>query len=345
MNEVVNLTEIPISSKFLEDIKPTAMSVDLVNQCNLKCLHCFWDSNKKESDQKMNLNIIDSVKEALKRFPTITNIVWFGGEPLINKQSISLLEEGIKLKKSNIVVTNGTFPLPNFENNNFHYGVGIDGTEKINNYIKGVNCYDQVKENIRKAIKKNMSVAICYCINRLNIECIPEFLEEWADKGLSGIFFTLYTRIKGRNPEINLSYEDRCNIESLLEKMKKKFYNLIINSEKMIELLHPKYDQELADKCPMNILNKNNTRYCLHLCNNGMVRIPCALGKNASHNECRNLGKMALLTGKIFKDKQSFFSLLTLFNSKYNRDGKFREKLNKKKGAIFDNYIKNDFKS
>ncbi|MBW1650487.1 MAG: radical SAM protein [Deltaproteobacteria bacterium] len=326
-----SLTETDISAPILNGIRPTAISVDLTNECNLKCLHCFWDSNNKYPDKKINPNIIDYVKKALKRFPTISNILWFGGEPLINKESISLLEKGLCLRKNNIIVTNGTFPLPNFKNKNLHYGVGIDGTEKISNYIKRADCYKKVKNNMRSAIKKDIPVNIGYCITSLNIQCIPEFLKEWADEGLSGIFFTLYTRIKGRNQRINLSYQDRCNITFLLQEMKEKYPDLIINSRKMIELFHPKYDKDLADKCPMNIFKKDNHNiYCIHLCNNGKVRLPCALGKDTAHEECRSIGKMALIAGKVFKDKESYLSLLMLFNSKYNKNKEFRKEFAKK---------------
>jgi len=71
-----SLTEADISSAILNGIKPTAMSVDLTNECNLKCLHCFWDSNNKYPYKTIDSDIVDYVKKALKRFSTISNILY-----------------------------------------------------------------------------------------------------------------------------------------------------------------------------------------------------------------------------------------------------------------------------
>ena len=330
MNCENNITKsIPINSEILNGIHPAALSVDINNICNLRCKHCFWEANYNGKEE-INLNILDSVKQVLDRFPSITNILWYGGEPLINQQSIDLIKQGIHLRKNNLIITNGTFPLPSF-NNYYHYAVSIDGTRDIHNYLRGANFYDIVKCNVNDAITRNIPVGIVYCINALNIEAIPYFLEEWKNTELIGISFMVYVRMGAKYPELTLTDSHKERIADLLKDMKKKYGKLIVNTDLMIELIRPAYSKEMEDKCPMDMLNKNKEIILsLHLCNNGEIRIPCALGSSTSHYNCRNITKLALYAGKILKDKKSFYTLVRMYLSSYHhKKNKIRNMLQK----------------
>ena len=91
---------VPLSSELLDGLQPSALSVDVTNVCNLRCKHCFWDAYDENLPASTNESILDSVKEALKKYPTITNITWYGGEPLISKKTIALVQQGLTLKKT-----------------------------------------------------------------------------------------------------------------------------------------------------------------------------------------------------------------------------------------------------
>lgn len=311
----VNIPSVPISSKLLEGIRPSALSVDITNLCNLNCKHCFWNYYQYQLAKITNPDIINSVKEALGRFPTITNILWYGGEPLITAEAINLIEEGIRLKKNNLVVTNGTFPIPELRENT-HFAVSIDGTREIHDTLRGIEVYDRVKKNILSAVLRGTPVAILYCVNAVNLDCIPEFLEEWADRGTLGFVFTLYTPIKGGSSSLRLDEKQRNRAVSILLKMKEKYTYSIGNTEKMIELIQSKYGADLAENCPMNVFNRKSRVYSIHMCNDGSIRLPCALGKDASCLECRSVTKLALYAGKILFDRRSLHALLQMYHSK-----------------------------
>ncbi len=51
------------------------------------------------------------------------------------------------------VVTNGTFPLPRFENLYF-YWISLDGTEEIHDSIRGKGSYAKTRKNIFDYIEK-----------------------------------------------------------------------------------------------------------------------------------------------------------------------------------------------
>ena len=306
---------VPLDSEILEGLQPSALSVDVTNMCNLRCKHCFWDAYDEALPAGTNEGIIDSIKEALRRYPKITNITWYGGEPLISKKTVALVQQGITFKKNNLVITNGTFPIPEWREN-AHFAVSIDGTQGIHDSLRGVNAYDRSKKNILAAIKKGIRIFILYCINAINIDCIPDLLEEWRDTGLSGIAITAYTPIIGKPSYLALNDGQRDKAVSLLTRMKKKHGKLICNSEVMIELIRAKYGEDLAQNCPMDVLNKQGGACSFHMCNDGNIRLSCAFGKDADHLQCRSITKVALYAGGILRDRQSLMASLRMYHSK-----------------------------
>jgi sulfatase maturation enzyme AslB (radical SAM superfamily) len=312
---------IPLDSELLEGLQPSALSVDVTNLCNLRCKHCFWDAYDEALPAGTNESILDSVKAVLKKFPSITNITWYGGEPLISKKTIALLQQGLTFKKNNLVITNGTFPIPEWREN-VHFAVSLDGTQEIHDSLRGVGTYNKSKKNILSAIAWGAPLAILYCVNATNIKCIPDFLREWADKRTIGIVFSSYTPLTNKDSELRLSDGQRDTVASLLLKMKKKYGMLIVNTETMIDLLRAEYGTELAQNCPMNVFNNRGRAYAIHLCNDGKVRIPCALGDNANHLECRSVTKLALYAGKVLHERASFHALIRMYLSKPYRKEK-----------------------
>jgi len=300
----------------IRELRPTALSVDITNKCNLRCKHCFWYIQKSSWGASTNPDILNLVKTALKKYPTITNVTWYGGEPLIDDETKKLVGEGLHLKKNNLVITNGYYPIPDWHEN-VHFAASIDGTEKIHDGLRGLpGLYQKTKENISDAVSRNIPIALIYCINAMNIDCIPAFMEEWTKMGLIGMVFTTYVPLRGKDPELTLTDEQRDKIVALLLEMKKKYTTFIGNTELMIELIRGKYSEELAKNCPMNILNKNVKPFSLHMCNDGSIRVPCAFGMGAEHLHCRSITKVALYAGKVLRDRKSFLALFRMYHSK-----------------------------
>lgn len=309
--------------KTLENLRPTALSVDVTNKCNLRCKHCFWYTHKSSWSATTNKNIINLAKAVLEKYPSITNVTWYGGEPLFDDETRALVEQGLGFRKNNLVITNGFFPIPDWHKD-VHAAVSIDGTEKIHDGLRGLHgLYKRCRENISDAVKRDIPVAIIYCINATNIDCIPKFLEEWIDIGLIGMVFTTYVPIRGKDPHLILSDGQRDKVVGLLMQMKKKYGSFIGNTELMIELIRAKYSEELAKNCPMNLFNRNVRIHSLHMCNDGSIRVPCAFGMQAAHLHCRSVTKVALYAGKILRDRTSLLALFRMYHSKpYSKERK-----------------------
>ncbi len=93
----------------------------------------------------------------------------------------------------------------------------------------------------------------------------------------------------------------------------------------MIELISPEYGQLFVEYCPMNIFHnnskKNVTGNCIHMLNNGNLRIPCSFGKSANCYKCRSVTMVELYSAIKLNDKAS---LNSPFNAYYPRVKKDR---------------------
>ena len=185
--------------------------------------------------------------------------------------------------------------------------------------MRGVYTYHRAKRNLLAAIAKGVPVGILYCLNSTNIDCIPDFIEEWADRGTLGILFTAYAPMEGRDSYLSINDAQRDKSVSILMQMKKEFGRLVVNTEKMIELIRATYGKQLARNCPMNILNERGNVLSFHMCQDGSIRLPCALGRDADCLHCRSVTKMALYAGLVLRDKRSLLAAFRMYHSKSHR--------------------------
>jgi MoaA/NifB/PqqE/SkfB family radical SAM enzyme len=306
-----SLKSLSVDDPFLEMLKPSSLAVDVTNMCNLHCKHCFWVRDKHLYPTERQ-DVLETVKKLLKKFPSITNILWYGGEPLLNETTKNILVEGFKLlKRNNVVITNGTIPLPAYKENGVKYGISIDGTEELHDQMRGKNVYKKIKKNIKEGLAKGIDISINFCINSQNISCIPDFLEEWHKTGINKIYFTMYVPEKDDTSGLELSNKQMEESSLLLMEMKKK-YSIVGNSYKMIELLHPKYSKELAENCFMNVnlSSESKSVTTLHLAYDGTIKTPCTYGTDETCEKCRSITHVALYASKVLKDRESLYMLL-----------------------------------
>lgn len=303
--------------RLLDTIEPSALSIDVTNMCNLRCKHCFWDSYKDQLPP-FNPNILTSLKQILTQAPSITNITWYGGEPLLNDETRKIVKEGTKLLKNNLVITNALNPIPVMEGN-VHFAVSLDGTQKVNDSLRGHGTYKNAKQHVLEALAKNIPVGLIYCLNKTNIQCVENFVEEWKDTNIDGIVFTAIVPIQNKTYPLCLDSSDRDQAVMILLELKKKYPALIYNTEVMIELLRSEHGKEMAKNCLMNVSNNNARVNSIHLCNDGSIRKPCALGCDANCEECRSITHVALYAGRILRDKKSVLALFGMYHTKTHR--------------------------
>lgn len=257
--------------------KNTFCSIDVTNKCNLRCAHCYFFSYDQEIGPELSadewLSRIERMQRGRNAF---FNCTWVGGEPLLRKE---LIENGRKFFRSNRVVTNGTLPLPDWPDVEFH--VSIDGTRALHDEIRGSGCYDRVRKNITDEKYSHLNIAIACCLNRTNLGCIDDILREWrSTPHIRHVLFDFFTPIRGVKEDLWLDFSERERAIDKLEDLKHRYGNFIGGPPKTFSLMREKNRHAAIGKnC---VFVQNGTSFDAW----GNIKKPCVIGPKADCDRC-----------------------------------------------------------
>lgn len=272
--------------------KNTFCSIDVTNKCNLRCAHCYFFSYDQDRGPELSIEEWISRIEAMQKGRgAFFSCTWVGGEPLLRQE---LIERGRRFFRSNRVVTNGTFPFPNWEDVEFH--VSVDGTEKLHDAIRGTGCYAKIKKNISDPKAADLNIAIACCLNRTNIGCVEELLTEWRQMpNVRHVLFDFFTPIKGdgslfqKGPvpfekvpdsDLWLTFAERDRALDKLEELKRKFGSFIGGPPLTFTLMRERNRHRAIGKSC--IFLNNGTAFDAW----GNVKKPCVIGPKADCDKC-----------------------------------------------------------
>lgn len=226
--------------------KDAVCSVDVTNQCNLRCHHCYFFEHEQPENIAVERwrNFFDQLKR--EGFPFFS-CTWVGGEPLMRKE---VIEMGSQYFRSNMVVTNGTIEIPDWPH--IHFKVSVDGIEERHNRLRGAKTYQKIKKTIRKAAERGLRVGIATVLTKENENELEQFVDEWRNEPISrGIVFDFYTYMNGQ-PEADklwLNYEERDGVIDRIMTIKAKFPGLVEMPDRALELLRSENCFSVTDNC------------------------------------------------------------------------------------------------
>ncbi|HWP97070.1 MAG TPA: radical SAM protein [Syntrophomonadaceae bacterium] len=151
----------------------------ITERCNCRCLHCYQEECRDESDQ----GEIETTRRAISHFLhgrkgviTIT-----GGEPLLHPHFFSLLNS---LEHPFGVLTNGTLIDSTtaqrlVESRPAFVQVSIEGREKTHEAIRGKGSYRAAVEGIKNLTRLNQRVIISFTAHSRNLGTYPQW-PDWA---------------------------------------------------------------------------------------------------------------------------------------------------------------------
>lgn len=186
--------------------------------CNFACSYCFEQSDKSQSENgHQNAFMPDIVKQDLLKYvEQITKtgkdlfVTWYGGEPLLAKETIfDLSQKIIAITEENNVeysagmVTNGYLiskdpdTVQNLKKNRIKYiHITLDGPREVHDsrrILKGSNgpTFDRILEGIKLLKANDIETYIRVNIDRSNIDNISRLLNILQENNLSNIFIYL----------------------------------------------------------------------------------------------------------------------------------------------------------
>jgi MoaA/NifB/PqqE/SkfB family radical SAM enzyme len=206
---------------------PLLAYILVTNRCNLDCVYCFSNANKKEN-LDIPLEKIYQIIDQLKKCGTIL-ITITGGEPGLRKDLDKIIDYIIKKGMMVELVTNGL----NFEKyldtikKVDFLAISVDGSEEIHDKNRGKGSYKLAMKALELAKENNIHVRIHACFSRNtsnSLEDLMEIIKEYDVRANIAI-----PSIHTDNPSLAFTDDEIREYYRKMKEFKKKGY-LISNS-------------------------------------------------------------------------------------------------------------------
>jgi len=156
--------------------------------CNLKCVHCYTDSQNMKYDGELSADEGKKLINSLAAFK-IPSLLFSGGEPLMRKDLFTLIEHSAKKDIRPVISTNGTLitkdKAADIKNAGVAYvGISLDGMEDVNDHFRGVDgAFKKAMAGFDNCRGVGQRVGLRLTLtkrNYLDIEKIFDFIEREA---------------------------------------------------------------------------------------------------------------------------------------------------------------------
>jgi len=250
------------------------VSIDTTNKCNLRCKHCyFFEQDVEEHELKADEWYEKLVEMKKDRVIPFLQCTWVGGEPLLRKD---LIEKGKTLFKYNTVVTNGSFPIPDWKDVNFY--ISIDGDEARHDLVRNKpGLYQKIKKTITES---PVPVTVAFCINALNQHSVEDCFNEWRQHpNVKNFCFDFYTPIETLSDDLTLSWETRDKLVDRLLALKTQYPQFLAIDREVIELMRSTSCKPVTDNCQF-------AKKASSFDPSGVRKAKCMLGEKADCERC-----------------------------------------------------------
>jgi Fe-coproporphyrin III synthase len=248
-------------------------SVDVTNQCNLRCAHCYFFEQDHSTQWSLEQwrERFERMKAEGFRFYQCT---WVGGEPLLRPEIIEL---GRRYFKYNTVTTNGSLPLPDWKDVSWY--ISVDGGRDHHEQMRNTpGLYDTIKQTISRS--EGLKITIAYCITRENCAEVSASLEEWSSNPkVRNLVFSFFTPVRGLDDSLWLGWDEKDRILDLLIEKRRIYGDFIVNSERALRLMKSDRSRSVTDRCPF-------AEKSFALGPAGIEKEPCMLGPKADCDRC-----------------------------------------------------------
>jgi MoaA/NifB/PqqE/SkfB family radical SAM enzyme len=258
---------------YLDDGTFFGGGLDITNNCNLHCTHCYWGRQQKNpelNDEKM----IEAMK-GLRR-DGLRIIYLLGGEPLLRPK---ICAEAGKIFDFTMIFTNGTLGYPPV--NNAMYALSIDGPERIHDSIRGKGIFQKVTEILDKQKTKVMiHVTVCKSNKDHLKEIVKNFVHRKNVRGIYFCFFCPSVKQEGNKEKITLKERDLV-IDEIVN-FRKEYGNKIFFTERVGHYMKSDGGVERWNSIEKCITKRVFKFYAA----DGKYKYHCAYGEEAECTHC-----------------------------------------------------------
>ncbi|MEO8617420.1 MAG: radical SAM protein [Luteolibacter sp.] len=198
---------------------------NITRTCNLRCVHCYSDSNAMQYPGELNWDQMQDVVEDLAAYQ-IPALLLSGGEPLIHPRFANLVKmasaEGLKLTIS----TNGTLITPEKavmlkEANVAYVGISLDGIGKIHDeFRRKEGAFDGAVRGFKNCRDVGQKTGLRLTLTRHNVENIDRILDFIEDHEIQRVcFYHLVPAGRGSELQVLDAGAARGAIDTLISRV------------------------------------------------------------------------------------------------------------------------------
>lgn len=199
--------------------------VDVTDNCNLRCRHCYH-FNGKEDFKTKELPLSVWKERFLSLYKSgIRFVLLVGGEPALRNDVLMLAN---KIFPFNYVITNGTIKIPKSFNHLLF--VSLDGTEKTNDAIRGQGTFSKVMRNY----SQDKRVAINMTITKDNYKELEDVVKLAKKNGFRGVVCNICASGTDIDVPMAVKQSERELISDELKRVKRKYPDHFLLTNSMI---------------------------------------------------------------------------------------------------------------
>jgi len=162
--------------------------------CNLRCVHCYTDSDNKKYDNELDTGEGMKLIDELSDFG-IPSLLFSGGEPFMKKDFFQLLEYAAKKNVRPVISTNGTLIDKDAakrvrDAGVVYVGISLDGLEYINDKFRGVEgAFARTMKGFENCRSVNQRVGLRLTLTRKNYEDLHGIFDFIEKEGINRACF------------------------------------------------------------------------------------------------------------------------------------------------------------
>lgn len=200
--------------------------VDVTDNCNLRCKHCYHFSGKKDFKTKeLPLEVWKKRFSELHK-KGVRYILLVGGEPALRNDVLMLAD---KIFPFIHVITNGTIKISKKFNHLLF--VSLEGGPDINDSIRGKGVFSKVINNYAG----DKRVIINMTLQKDNYKELGNMVRITKENGLRGVVCNIYTPTMGERNQLFIEKEKRQLIINELKRVKSKYPTHLLMTDSMIK--------------------------------------------------------------------------------------------------------------
>lgn len=251
---------------------PLSICWQITKTCQLKCSHCiansnYQDKNRKELETQEIIKILDKLWDW-----GVRRIDFSGGDPLLKKDILKILDYCYKKGFKLVITTNGLIYSKKISKllKKVHclIQISIDGDRKIHDKIRGAGHFEETVNNLKKFQLDGNPIRINFTISKINYKKI-DYIYNLAKKLKVSRLMYIFVAPQGRGYQVE---KDVCLDKKTKEKVLNQVKKIEINSKKVFITIH---DYEV------------NFKSCFLIEPDGMV-----VSQGYSQDECINVGNI-----------------------------------------------------